>query len=259
MLVIARFVENAQRAFYRSRSRRRTARLDLATLALRAPCGPQQRTARLAAMQERDFRALPAGGLYAITDGPRDDLLLAADGALRGGAALLQYRDKSGDATRRLAEATALVAACHGYGVPLIVNDDVELAVAAGADGVHVGENDQSVGAARARLGPHAIVGASCYDSLTRARELAAAGASYLAFGAFFPSPTKPHARRALPALLRDARSLGVPLVAIGGITPDNARPLIDAGADFIAAISGIFAGGDIAAQARRYSELFTK
>jgi thiamine-phosphate pyrophosphorylase len=210
-------------------------------------------------MHEHDFRVLPRGGLYAITDGPRDDLLRAVDGALRGGAALLQYRDKSGDAARRLAEATALVALCRSFGVPLIVNDDIELAAAVGAGGVHVGENDEGVGVARTRLGPDAIVGASCYDSLHRARELAAAGANYLAFGAFFPSPTKPHARRALPALLRDAKPLGLPLVAIGGITPDNARPLIDAGADFIAAVSGVFGDGDIAARARRYTDLFTK
>jgi len=113
--------------------------------------------------------------------------------------------------------------------------------------------------AARTRLGATAVIGVSCYDSLDRARQLAAAGADYLAFGAYFPSPTKPLARHARTDLLRDARALGLPLVAIGGITPDNAQPLIEAGADFVAAISGVFATADPRAAARRYANLFTK
>jgi thiamine-phosphate pyrophosphorylase len=202
---------------------------------------------------------LPARGLYAITDGPRPDLLAAVEGALSGGAAILQYRDKSGDRERRHAEAADLLAVCRRFGVPLIINDDVELAAAIGADGVHLGERDGDIGAARTRLGAAAIIGVSCYDSLDRARQLAAAGADYLAFGAFFPSPTKPQARRAHAGLLRDAKSLGMPLVAIGGITPDNAQPLIEAGANFVAAISGVFAASDPSAAARRYANLFTK
>lgn len=202
---------------------------------------------------------LPTRGLYAITDGPRPDLLPAVEAVLSGGAAVVQYRDKTADADRRHAEAAALLALCRRFGVPLIVNDDVELAASIGADGVHVGEHDGDIAAARRQLGADAIIGVSCYDSLDRARQLAAAGADYLAFGAFFPSPTKPQARRARPDLLRDAKPLGLPLVAIGGITPDNAQPLIDAGADFVAVISGVFAATDPSAAARRYANLFTK
>ena len=198
-------------------------------------------------------------GLYAITDGPRPDLYSAVESALNGGAAILQYRDKSGESERRHAEAASLLAACRRFGVPLIVNDDVDLAAAIGADGVHLGEHDGDIDAARTRLGAAAIIGVSCYDSIDRARQLAAAGADYLAFGAFFPSPTKPLARRAGAGLLRDAKSLGLPLVAIGGITPDNAQPLIEAGADFVAAISGVFAAADPFAAARRYANLFTQ
>ena len=203
--------------------------------------------------------SLPARGLYAITDGPRPGLYAAVEGALNGGSAIVQYRDKSGDGGRRQAEAAGLLAVCRRFGVPLIINDDIELAAAVGADGVHLGEHDSDVDAARARLGATAIIGVSCYDSLDRARQLTASGADYLAFGAFFSSPTKPLARRADLSLLRAATSLGLPLVAIGGITPDNAQPLIEAGADFVAAISGVFAASDPSAAARRYANLFTK
>jgi len=140
--------------------------------------------------------------------------------------------------------------------VSLIINDDIELAAVIGAAGAHLGEDDVDIAAARARLGRNAIIGVSCYDSLDRARELAA-DADYLAFGAFFPSPTKPQARRATPDLLCAARAFGKPLVAIGGITPDNATALIAAGADFVAAISGVFGEDNIFAAARRYAELF--
>ena len=202
---------------------------------------------------------LPRCGLYAITDGPRADLLAACDAALRGGAALLQYRDKSADRVRRHDEASALAALCARHGVPLIVNDDVELAVAVDAAGVHLGEDDVDIAVARACLGERAIIGVSCYDSLERAQTLAREGADYLAFGAFFPSPTKPTARHATPGLLRAAKPLGLPLVAIGGITPDNAPGLIAAGADFVAAISGVFGAADPATATRRYATLFAK
>lgn len=201
--------------------------------------------------------AFPARGLYAITDGPRADLVDACAAAIEGGAAVLQYRDKSSDRARRRDEASALAALCARHRLPLIVNDDVGLAAGIGAAGVHLGEGDGDIAAARSRLGSGAIIGVSCYDSLARARDLAAAGADYLAFGAFFPSPTKPQARRAMPDLLRAARAFGKPLVAIGGITPDNAAPLITAGADFLAVVSGVFGQPDVAAAARRYSDLF--
>jgi len=201
---------------------------------------------------------LPARGLYAITNGPRADLLAACAAALRGGAAVLQYRDKTHDLARRHDEAAALAALCARFNVPLIVNDDAELAASVGAAGIHLGADDIDVAAARARLGTAAIIGVSCYGSLERAQTLAQAGADYLAFGAFFPSPTKPHARRATPNQLSAAKAFGKPLVAIGGITADNAQPLLAAGADFIAAISGVFAAEPEAA-ARRYANLFHK
>jgi thiamine-phosphate pyrophosphorylase len=201
---------------------------------------------------------LPLRGLYAISNGPRADLLAACAAALRGGAVLLQYRDKTGDRVRRAAEARALAALCREFGVPLVVNDDVALAADVGA-GVHLGEHDADIATARQRLGAAAIIGASCYDSLERARDAAAAGADYLAFGAFQPSPTKPHARRATPELLRAARTLGRPLVAIGGITVDNAAAVIAAGADLVAVVSGVFGAADVEGAARRYADLFTK
>jgi len=197
-------------------------------------------------------------GLYAITDGPRDDLLEAVARALEGGARLVQYRDKTSDHARRHAEAAALRQLCAERGVPLIVNDDLELAAAIGADGVHLGEQDLALPTARAALGEQAIIGVSCYDSLERARELAAAGADYVAFGAFFPSPTKPLARRAAPELLRQSAALGVPRVAIGGITPDNAASLVGAGADYLAVISALFGAADVRAAAQTFTDLYT-
>ncbi|HZP67553.1 MAG TPA: thiamine phosphate synthase [Rudaea sp.] len=201
---------------------------------------------------------LPPCGLYAITDGPRRDLVAACEAALQGSVALLQYRDKTAEHARRRREAADLAALCARFGVPLIVNDDVDLAAEIGAAGVHLGEDDGEVSTARARLGADALIGVSCYDSLERARRAAAAGADYLAFGAFFPSPTKPHARKATSALLHAAKPFGLPLVAIGGVTPDNAPQLIAAGADFVAAVSGVFGAADPAAAARRYAALFT-
>ena len=197
-------------------------------------------------------------GLYVITDGPRADLLQCAAAALRGGVRVLQYRDKSDAAQRRRNEATALLALCNAHQALCIINDDVDLAHAVAAHGVHLGVEDDDVPQARAKLGERAIIGVSCYDDLERARTVAAQGADYLAFGAFHPSPSKPLARRARPQLLREARSFGLPLVAIGGITPDNGAALIAAGADFLAVISGVFAAADIEAAARRYSALFT-
>lgn len=201
---------------------------------------------------------LPPPGLYAITNGPRPDLLAAAAAALRGGAALLQYRDKTADAPRRREEAAALQALCTAHGALFVVNDDIELALACGARAVHLGEEDGDIATARARLGGDAVVGVSCYDDLDRAHQLAAAGADYLAFGAFFSSPTKPQARRASLDLLRGSAGLGLPRVAIGGIRPDNAAPLIAAGADYLAVISDVFEAPDITAAAADYVRLFS-
>ncbi len=201
--------------------------------------------------------ALSRAGLYAITDGPRPDLLDVAEQALSGGTRLLQYRDKTRDAERRLLEAQALASLCRRHAVALIINDDVDLAVASAADGVHLGEDDADPAKARERLGPDAIIGVSCYDNLARARTLTRAGADYLAFGAFHPSPTKPHARKASPDLLRQAATFGLPLVAIGGINADNGRELIHAGADFLAVISAVFDAPDVHRAAHDFQRLF--
>jgi thiamine-phosphate pyrophosphorylase len=202
---------------------------------------------------------LPPRGLYAISDGPRADLLDVSAAALAGGATVLQYRDKTADRGRRREEALELAALCARRCVPLIINDDVELAAAIGAAGVHLGEDDMDIAAARFQLGNDAIIGVSCYASIERARALAAAGADYLAFGAFFPSATKTDARRATPDILRAAKIFRRPLVAIGGITPENAPALIEAGADFVAVVSGVFAQPDVLAAARRFADLFTR
>ncbi|MFO7641682.1 MAG: thiamine phosphate synthase [Candidatus Competibacteraceae bacterium] len=201
-------------------------------------------------------------GLYAITDAallPEDPrLIVAVERAMMGGARLIQYRDKSADAARRLARARALSTLCQRYEIPLIVNDDVELAVAVGAAGVHIGRDDPDLASARARLGETALIGVSCYDRLDLALAAERAGADHVAFGAFFPSPTKPTEIRASVDLLRKARAaLRIPIVAIGGITPDNAPLLLEAGADALAVVSGVFGQPDIQAAARRYAALF--
>lgn len=199
---------------------------------------------------------LSGKGIYAITDGPRDDLFAAVEAALAGGACLLQYRDKTGDAERRRAEADEISRICARYDVPFIVNDDVALARDTGG-GVHLGREDVSIAEARAALGPDAIIGVSCYGSIERARQLQGEGADYLAFGAMYPSPTKPHAPVAPHDVLTQAKALGLPIVAIGGITVDNAQVLIDAGADYLAVVSAIFAAPDIQTATRRFADLF--
>jgi thiamine-phosphate pyrophosphorylase len=200
-------------------------------------------------------------GLYAIADTARLDptrLTAAVALALDGGARVIQYRDKSRARAARAAQAAELRALCKVRTALFIVNDDVDLARAVNADGVHLGRDDPALAIARRALGPHAIIGMSCYDDLASAERAAAAGADYLAFGSFFASPTKPNAVRATPALLRDARArLDLPLVAIGGITPENGAMLIAAGADALAAISGVFGQGDVELNAKRYAALF--
>jgi thiamine-phosphate pyrophosphorylase len=199
----------------------------------------------------------PSRGLHAITDGPRPDLLQVVRQALEGGARLLQYRDCTRDMSRRVSEAQTLKGLCDEYRVPLLINGDAQLASAVGAAGVHLGETDETIEGVRARLGPNAIIGVSCFDSLERARAMVAAGASYVSFGAFFPSPTLPHAGRAPLDLLRQSAALGVPRVAIGGITPENGQDLVDAGADYLAAISAVFGAADVRGAARRFADLY--
>lgn len=164
----------------------------------------------------------------------------------------LQYRDKSLlPPQERLATARALRTLCHAYGWKLLVNDHVDTAIAAAADGVHLGEHDGAIATARDALGPDALLGRSCYDSLEHAQAAAAAGADYVAFGAFFPSSTKPLARRAAPRLLTRARGLGLPLCAIGGITAENAGALVAAGADLIAVLQAIYGAAEPAGAVR--------
>lgn len=202
--------------------------------------------------------ALPSTrGLYAITNGPRLDLLAQVAQALAGGTRLLQYRDESGDSPRRQHEATALRQLCRAHGVPLIIDADVTLALAVGADGVHL-DDVAGIADARAALGDQAIIGVSCRDSLERAQAAVRAGASYVSFGAFFRSPTKPLAPRASIDLLRQSAALGVPRVAIGGITPDNGGLLIEAGADYLAVISAVFGATDVRQAAQRISALYS-
>jgi thiamine-phosphate pyrophosphorylase len=190
-------------------------------------------------------------GLYALTpEGADLDGELRA--ALEGGVACVQYRRKQG--TRD--EAAAVVRLCREFGVPVIVNDDIELALEVEADGVHLGRGDGDLAAARKRLGKR-LLGASCYDELARAHAAVAAGADYVAFGSVFASPTKPGAVRAPLALFRQASGLGVPLAAIGGITAENAPALVAAGASLLAVISDLFDAPDIRARARQYGELF--
>ena len=200
----------------------------------------------------------PRRGLYLITPDEKDTgRLLARTQPVLGSAALLQYRNKSADGPLRLQQASALLELCRSHRVPMIVNDDADVAARIGADGVHIGEYDDGLEKVRKHLGEDALIGMSCYDDLQRAEDAARCRADYLAFGAFFASPTKPGARRASLALLRHARRFGLPLVAIGGITPGNGRDVIDAGADLIAVISGVFDAPDPVAAARDYAALF--
>ncbi|MFQ6313228.1 thiamine phosphate synthase [Lysobacter capsici] len=201
----------------------------------------------------------PRRGLYAITPDDTDTPRLVArvETVLVAGAQWLQYRNKAADPHLRREQALALLPICRRHGVPLIVNDDWRLAAQIGADGAHLGEDDGELAAARAAMGDRALIGASCYDRFDLACAAAATGASYIAFGAFFASPTKPNARRATPELLQQSAILRLPRVAIGGITPDNARSLVDAGADLLAVISGVFDAPDPAAAVRAYLSCF--
>jgi thiamine-phosphate pyrophosphorylase len=200
-------------------------------------------------------------GLYAITDArltPRATLRIQVDAALRGGAHLVQYRDKSGDAAQRRDDAAMLQTLCSDHDALLIINDDVELAAQVGAAGVHLGRGDADPRLARQRLGQKAIIGASCYDRLDLAHEAREAGADYVAFGSVFPSPTKPNAACAPLSLIEQARAeLDLPICAIGGITRANAARVVAAGADMVAVISDLFASEDIEERARDLSRLF--
>lgn len=199
-------------------------------------------------------------GLYAVTpdiglDG--EQWLRRIDQALDGGIVLLQVRDKTAEPGFREHYAGRAVELCQAAGVPCLINDDPVLARRLGAQGVHVGQEDVGVREAAQRLGADAIIGASCYNSVVLGQQAAYAGASYLAFGAFFPSPTKPDARVASRRLIAPAKVFGLPVVAIGGITLDTAPELVEAGIDLLAVITDLFGAEDIRGRARAYARLW--
>lgn len=196
-------------------------------------------------------------GLYAVTPEREDTASLVADvaDAIRGGAAAIQYRAKRLPAALRESQAGALAQVCRDGGALFIVNDDALLAARVGADGVHVGRDDASLAAARALVGPDALVGVSCYDQPALARAAVAGGADYVAFGSLFASGVKPHAVRASLDLMREAAALAVPVVGIGGIDAGNATRVIAAGAAAVAVITAVFGAGPVEAAARRLAQ----
>lgn len=201
-------------------------------------------------------------GLYGITDSqlmPDDESLLRqVEAALRGGMKLLQYRDKSSDQSKRIRQSRLLLTLCHQYAVPLLINDDYQLAAKIGADGVHLGRSDGAIATARALLGDSAIIGSTCHGSLTFAKEAADAGADYLAFGACFPSTTKPNAETiSLSTLQAASQQFQLPVVAIGGIRVDNAAHTLTAGADMLAVVQQLFGAPSVYSTARQFSMLF--
>ncbi|KAF3980915.1 MAG: thiamine phosphate synthase [Methylococcales symbiont of Hymedesmia sp. n. MRB-2018] len=204
----------------------------------------------------------PTSGLYAITQTEGKKLATIVQevaAAIKGGAGVIQYRDKTATTIDRLNCATALQTLCHTYAIPLLINDDVELALKVKADGVHLGKNDGSIAASRKRLGNKAIIGLSCYNDINLAKKAEFEGANYVAFGRFFPSASKPLALPAQQETLRLAKKMiQVPIVAIGGILPNNGQQLLDNGADVLAVIGGIF---DHAAEqsALNYQTLFSR
>ncbi len=203
----------------------------------------------------------PLRGLYAITQEGLSEAQLfgKTEAIVANGARLLQYRDKSRDARKRLAQARWLQQCCQQYGCHFLVNDDIELAAAVGADGVHLGRDDASYQRARQRLGEQAIIGLSCYNQLALAQQAEQLGASYVAFGACYPSPTKPQAARVSVDFLARARAaLHTPICAIGGISIDKAAPLLPH-ADMLAVITDIYAAADPGQVARQYQALFAQ
>jgi len=198
-------------------------------------------------------------GLYAITT-PSQYLPQQVEAAIAGGARVIQYRDKSSDQSLRLEQAQQLNRICSAAKIPLIINDDVELAARVSAAGVHLGRDDIAFKNARRDLGDDAIIGISCYNDFDLALQAQQHGADYIAFGSFFASPTKPLATKADRALLQRAKQeLGIPVVAIGGITPDNGKLLIEAGADMLAVISALFAQADVEQASRSFAQLFSE
>ncbi|WP_394782214.1 thiamine phosphate synthase [Undibacterium sp.] len=199
-------------------------------------------------------------GLYIVTPDWDDTekLLAATEQALLGGAAVVQYRHKFADEKLRRVQASALQQLCRRYQRPFIINDYVNLCVELNADGIHVGGTDISVAEARMRVGKHKIVGASCYGDLQLAHLAAATGASYVAFGGFYPSRVKKYAVTTSASIVTQAKQeIALPNVVIGGMTADNSQPLVAAGADMVAAISSVYMAPDPQAAAKEFVELF--
>jgi thiamine-phosphate pyrophosphorylase len=200
-------------------------------------------------------------GLYAVTPNTLDTELLchSVEAALRGGASLVQYRNKAADTMLRLRQASALLALCRSFSVPLIINDHLDLCAQIDADGLHLGASDCDLGAARRLLGADRIIGASCYNQLDLALKAEVGGASYVAFGACFGSETKPEAASASLNLFQQAKQkIAIPMVAIGGITLQNAPLAIAAGADAIAVIASLFDAMDITSASQQFTQLFS-
>ena len=199
-------------------------------------------------------------GLYAITPDMADlnTLVHKTQLAIEGGAFMVQYRSKKQDHAVKMQQCAAILRLCREYGVPCIVNDDVEMCRILEADGVHLGENDDNIAEVRRILGEDAIIGSSCYDQLDRAKQAQKEGATYVAFGAVFPTPTKPNAPRATLELLREAkREIHIPIVAIGGITVNNAHDVIETGVDAIAVITSLFEAKTIKETAETFLKMF--
>lgn len=201
-------------------------------------------------------------GLYGITDQQLmpdlTSMLKQVEKSLKGGTKIIQYRDKSSDLKKRVEQASALNTLCKQHKAILLINDDAGLAAGIGAAGVHLGQSDGAVTEAREMLGPDAIIGVTCHDSIQLAEKAVAEGADYVAFGAFFPSKTKPDAKPAPMSLLQEAKQkVQLPIVAIGGISVDNADQIISAGADMVAVIHALYAQGNIKATAKQFHQLF--
>jgi thiamine-phosphate pyrophosphorylase len=207
-------------------------------------------------------RHVKVRGLYAITDTkliPRDRFVETVEAAVRGGATMVQLREKETPREEVIRLAREVLAVTRRYGALLIVNDHPAIAREVGADGAHVGREDPPVAEARAMLGPEAIIGASCYGDVARAVAAEQAGADYVAFGTPFPSPTKPKRTDISLGIFREVKQqVKVPVFAIGGITIDNASHVVDAGADGIAVVSGVFGASDVEAAARALAQLFS-
>ena len=206
-------------------------------------------------------KSLPRQGLYAITHCRilnTEQLLSKTEQILQGGVAMLQYRHKDADAELQFIQASMLRKLCAQYGIPFIINDDPELARLLHADGVHLGREDMDCRQARELLGPDSIIGVSCYNESARVKTAVTDGASYIALGAFYPTQTKSDAIRAEPGLIgRIKQILTLPVVAIGGITPENGQFLVEAGADFLAVSSGLYEPADTCQAVQNYMTLF--